>query len=46
MYLDCMIKIPEAPGKISLITKGNTTYVRYVAERVYKPDKKYTSPNL
>lgn len=45
MYLDCMIKIPEAPGKISLITKGNTTYVRYVAERVYKPDKKYTSPN-
>lgn len=45
MYLDCMIKIPEAPGKISLITKGNTTYVRYVAERIYKPDKKYTSPN-
>lgn len=45
MYLDCTIKIPEAPGKISLITKGNTTYVRYVAERVYKPDKKYTSPN-
>jgi len=45
MYLDCSIEIPDVPGKISLITKGNTTYVRYVAERIYKPDKKYTSPN-
>lgn len=45
MYLDCTVDIPEAPGRISTISKGNATYVRYVSERIYKPDKKYTSPN-
>lgn len=45
MYLDCIVDIPEAPGRISTITKGNATYVRYVSERIYKPEKKYTSPN-
>lgn len=45
MYLDCTVDILEAPGRISTISKGNATYVRYVSERIYKPDKKYTSPN-
>lgn len=45
MYLDCVVEIPDAPGKISRITKGGTVYVRYVAERTYNPEKKYTSPN-
>lgn len=45
MYLDCVVDVPDAPGKISKITKGGTVYVRYVAERTYNSEKKYTSPN-
>lgn len=45
MYLDCVVNIPDSPGKISRITKGKTVYVRYVAERTYNAEKKYTSPN-
>lgn len=44
MYLDCKVEIPDAPGRISLVQKGNTTYVRYVAERIYHPEKKYNAP--
>lgn len=42
MYLDCVVDVPNAPGKISKITKGGTVYVRYVAERTYNSEKKYT----
>lgn len=45
MYLDCVVDIPDSPGKISKITKGGTVYVRYVAERTYNAEKKYTLPN-
>ena len=45
MYLDCIVDIPDSPGKISKITKGQTVYVRYVVERTYNAEKKYTSPN-
>lgn len=45
MYLDCVVDIPDSPGKISRITKGGTVYVRYVVERTYNAEKKYTSPN-
>ena len=45
MYLDCTVDISEVLGGISIITKGNATYVRYVSERIYMPDKKYTSSN-
>lgn len=45
MYLDCVVDIPDSPGKISKITKGGMVYVRYVAERTYNAKKKYTSPN-
>ncbi len=37
--------MPDAPGKISKIIKGGTMYVRYVAERTYNSEKKYTLPN-
>lgn len=45
MYLDCVVDIPDSLGKISKITKGGTVYVRYIAERTYNAEKKYTSPN-
>lgn len=45
MYLDCVVDIPDSLGKFSKITKGGTVYVRYVAERTYNAEKKYTSPN-
>lgn len=34
MYLDCKVDIPNAPGKISFITKGTTKYVRYIKKSV------------
>lgn len=45
MYLDFEVKIPEVPGKIGRFTKSGTTYVRYVASRIYHPDRKYNIPN-
>ncbi len=43
MYLDSLVKIPEARGKITFRTKGKTTYVEYESDRVYVPEKKYTT---
>lgn len=45
MYLDCVVEIPDLPGKISRFKKGNTTYIRYVDGRKYNPEKKYNVPN-
>ena len=44
MYLDFLVKIPEAPGKITYRTKKETTYVEYEYERRYDPEKKFTYP--
>lgn len=44
MYLDCLVKMPKAPGKIVCQKKGETTYVYYETGRTYDPDKKYTAP--
>lgn len=44
MYLDCLVKMPNAPGKIVYQKKGETTYVYYETGRTYNPNKKYTSP--
>lgn len=44
MYLDCIVKMPKAPGKIVCQKKGETTYVYYETGRTYDPDKKYTAP--
>ena len=43
MYLDSLVKIPEARGKITFRTKGKTTYVEYESDRVYVPEKRYTT---
>ena len=43
MYLDSLVKVPEAKGKITFRTKGNTTYVEYESNRIYIPEKKYTT---
>ena len=43
MYLNSLVKVPEARGKITFRTKGNTIYVEYESARVYVPEKKYTT---
>ena len=35
MYLDAVVRVPEAPGKITFHAKGRTTYVEFECERVY-----------
>ena len=45
MYLNCTVKIPSEPGKISRFKKGNVIYIRYTVGRTYHPDKKYNVPN-
>lgn len=44
MYLDCLVKMPNAPGKIVCQKKGETTYVYYETDRTYDPKKRYTAP--
>ena len=44
MYLNCLVKIPEAPGKIVCQKKGETTYVYFETGRTYDPEKQYTAP--
>ena len=43
MYLDTMVSVPDVKGKITFRTKGQTTYVEYESERIYLPDRKYTT---
>lgn len=43
MYLKTLVKVPEVQGKITYRTKGSTTYVEYESNRVYVPEKKYTT---
>lgn len=44
MYLDCLVKMPNVPGKIVCQKKGETTYVYYETDRTYDPEKRYTAP--
>lgn len=43
MYLDALVKVPEAHGKITYRTKGQTTYIEFESNRIYIPEKKYTT---
>ena len=43
MYLDSLVKVPKAKGKITFRTKGNTTYVECESSRIYIPEKRYTT---
>lgn len=44
MYLKRSIPIPEANGKISRQTTKSGTYIHYVFERSYNPQKRHTIP--
>lgn len=43
MYLDYLVDAPEVKGKITFRSKGNARYVYYEYDRIYDPDKKYTT---
>jgi hypothetical protein len=42
MYLDFLVKIPDAPGKITYRQKGSAKYMEFEYDRVYDSRKKYT----
>ena len=44
MYLDSMVKVPVAPGRITYRPKASATYVEYLIENVYDPKVKYSRP--
>lgn len=44
MYLDLLVKVPNAKGKLLLTKKAETTYVYYEIDRIYDKKKKYTYP--
>ena len=44
MYLNCRVKIPAEPGKITVKTINSTPYIYYEYGRVYKKEKKYNTP--
>ena len=43
MYLDAIVDIPDVKGKITYRSKGDSTYVEYEYDRVYDPERKYTT---
>ena len=43
MYLEALVKVPDVKGKITFRSKGGATYVEYECNRVYFPDRKYTT---
>ncbi len=44
MYADFKVEIPHEKGKITQKTIKGTTYIYYLLERVYNPDKQYGEP--
>ncbi len=44
MYADFKVEVPYEKGKITQKTIKGTTYVYYLLERVYKPEKRYCEP--
>lgn len=44
MYLDFLVKLPDAPGKLVKVKKGDTTYIDYEYDRTYDKTAKYTRP--
>lgn len=44
MYLNLLVKVPNAPGKLLHTKKAGTTYVYYETGRVYDKEKQYTYP--
>ena len=46
MYLDYLVDVPEVKGEITFRSKGNARYVYYEYDRIYDPDKKYTTVKI
>jgi hypothetical protein len=44
MYLDFLVKIPDAPGKLVRVRKKDTIYIDYEYDRIYDKEKQYTTP--
>ncbi len=44
MYLDLLVNVPDAPGKLLLTKKADTVYVYYEIGRIYDAKKQYTYP--
>lgn len=44
MYLNCLVDIPDAPGKLVYQKKKDTVYVYYEVDRTYDPEVQYTTP--
>ena len=44
MYLKSRVKIPDTPGKLTRLKRGDITYIKYEYDRYYDPEKKYTYP--
>lgn len=44
MYLDLLVKVPNAAGKLLITKKGETSYVYYEVGRTYDKEKQYTYP--
>lgn len=43
MYLDFLVKIPDVPGKMTRRKKGDAIYIEYAYDRIYHPEKQYTT---
>ena len=44
MYLDVLVEIPKRKGKITIYSKGKTSYVNFEVDRVYDPKRKFNIP--
>lgn len=44
MYLDTLVEIPDKKGKITIYSKGKSSYVNYEVDRVYDPKRKFNIP--
>jgi hypothetical protein len=44
MYLDFLVKIPEARGKLLYEKRGDTSYIKYEYDRTYDQKRQYTFP--
>lgn len=44
MYLDLLVPVPQAAGRITYRTKDSGIYVEYLVENIYDPAVKYARP--
>lgn len=46
MYYNETVKVPDLTGKINIMKKGKSSYVRYLLETRYVPEKSMQFLNL